>query len=140
MANRKLEPGMLVAAGFIVVGYGFVWFYNMVVLQFFYFADREATKRDQCLNGSCYSNSIPMRLYAPLLLIAMVISVWWGKKWPRFRRDLVAGLILSTFNTTFASIAAETVMSAYNVRSVMAEMYLTFSFIWQFVKGLVVPK
>ena len=140
MANRKLEPGMLVAAGFIVVVYGFVWFYNMVVLPIFYFADREATKRDQCLNGSCYSNSIPMRLYTPLLLIVMVISVCWGKQLPRFRRDLVAGLILSIFNTTFASIAAETVISAYNVRSVMAEMYLTFSFIWQFVKGLVVPK
>ena len=62
--------------------------YSFVYLQFPYYADREKTV-ENCY-PDCYFGTWPVKLYPLVLVLAMVVSVCWGKKLPRHRRGKIA--------------------------------------------------
>ena len=55
--NRKLQPGIWVAAVTASASSGLVIFYNFVILMIPYYEDRAQTKIDHCMGDSCFSNS-----------------------------------------------------------------------------------
>ena len=70
------------------VAYVFAHYYGFIYLQFPYYADRVKTL-EQC-NGECFLGSWPMQTFPLVLVLAMVVSVCWGKKLPRHRRGKIA--------------------------------------------------
>ena len=68
--------------------FGVAHLYILIYLQFPYYADREKTM-EQC-DGDCLAGSWPMQTFPLVLVLAMVVSVCWGKKLPRHRRGTIA--------------------------------------------------
>ena len=62
--------------------------YSWVYLQFPYYADREKTL-EQC-DGDCLYGTWLVKTFPLVLVLAMVVSVCWGKKLPRHRRGKIA--------------------------------------------------
>ena len=88
MSNRKLQPGINWAAVVVPVAFAAAPAYSYIYLQFPYYADREKTM-EQC-GGDCFYGSWPMVMFPLVLVLAMVVSVCWGKKLPRHRRGKIA--------------------------------------------------
>ena len=88
MSNRKLQPGINWAAVVVPGMFAAAGLYAWVYLQFPYYADREKTM-EQC-DGDCLAGSWPMQTFPLVLVLAMVVSVCWGKKLPRHRRGKIA--------------------------------------------------
>ena len=72
----------------VPVAFVAVYVYSYIYLQFPYYADREKTMK-QC-DGDCFLGSWPVKIFPLVLVLAMVVSVCWGKKLPRHRRGTIA--------------------------------------------------
>ena len=88
VSNRKLQPGINWAAVVVPGVFAAAHVYTQIYLQFPYYADREKIM-EQC-NGECLFASWPMQTFPLVLVLAMVVSVCWGKKLPRHRRGKIA--------------------------------------------------
>eukprot|EP01048_Picozoa_sp_COSAG05_P005347 COSAG05_NODE_314_length_11610_cov_17.223265_10_plen_308_part_00 len=136
--NREQQPGILAAVGMVVGGF-VLYAVDTTITSVKWYDDRLKTWEEDCNKGGCLANGWAVKVYLCLLVAAVPTSLMWGRPLPRFRRDLVAGYLLSVYSFLFVYVGGISVQMAYNTFGqglgamgvqIFFEMLVLLVFLW----------